>query len=140
MTLEIVISVISVAVGLVALVYAMMTNREKARLEKLIAAELRGLAASIDWVRTNSAWASSHFGSIQEQALSLDRSDQVNGILVHTQKGDHDTVAAERMMTNLFNQVLTLQEGIFGTRIVTYPKEFKRLTKYGGQQEDATDG
>ena len=52
--------------------------------------------------------------------MRLDRNQDVHEILKHAQYGAGDSVAAERMIRNLLNQVLTLQEGMFGTRIIDH--------------------
>lgn len=119
--MEIALSIIGVALGAAGLVYAVMTNREKARLEKLVQAELRGLAGNIEQIRVSPAWAHQHFQGIQECALKLERNQDVDQILRHAQSGVGDSVAAERMISNLLGQVLTLQEGMFGTRTITHP-------------------
>ena len=126
MIFELIFSIGGVVVGVACLVYAIMTNRQKKILEKLIAAELRGMAANIEWVRTNSNWADSHFNSIRDSALKIERSEELNKILTHAQSGARDAVAAERIVHTILNQILTLQEGMFGTRTITYPEDFTR--------------
>ena len=123
---ELIISFISVAVGVAGLVYAIMTNRQKSNLEKLISAELRGMAANIEFVQKNSNWADRHFHRINEIALKLERSEEANDIVTHAHTGARDAVAAERIVHTLLNQILTLQEGMFGTRIITDPGNFIR--------------
>ena len=121
-----VIAVIGTIASVVSVVYAIMTNREKARLEKLIQAELRGFAGNIDQICGSPGWANRHFEAIQEHALKLERNQDVHEILRNAQQGVGDSVAAERMIRNLLNQVLTLQEGMFGTRDRTHVDQVEK--------------
>lgn len=121
---ENILAVIGIAIsslfGIVSLVYAFLTNRDKVRLEKLIQAELRGLAGNIKKIGDNTYAADKHFRTVQVHALKLERIDEVNAILGATQFGARDALAADHMIRNLLNQILTLQEGMFGTRNIEY--------------------
>ena len=118
--METILGYLGVALGIAGIVYAYSTNREKARLENLVKAELRGLAGNIRSIRCNPGWADQHFSSIQERALKLERNEDVEQILKHTQQGARDATAAERLIGNLLTQVVTFQEGMFGTRIIDH--------------------
>jgi len=113
-------TILGFLVGLAGLFIAWMTNREKKRLEKLIHKELCGLAGNIKRIRENPDWADIHFGEIQARALKLERNEDVDGILQHTLLGARDATASVRMMDILLNQVLALQEDMFGTKSMTF--------------------
>ena len=119
--MELVLSIVGTALGAAGLVYAVMTNREKANLERLVRSELRGLAGNIWSIRKNPRWADRHFGRIHDIAAKLETNEQVTGILRAAQTGARDAVAAERMLGNLLNEVLCLQEGLFGTKEIEHP-------------------
>jgi len=108
--------IVSVTLGTASLVYACKTNQEKKKLEDYIQAELRGLAGNIDKIRVSPEWAEHHFGEIRNQALELEPTNEMKEIVRHAQDGAKDAAAASRMIRNLLNQVLTFQEGMFGTR------------------------
>jgi len=112
--------VVSVAFGFASLVYAWRTNKEKQRLEDLIRAQLRGLAGNIEHIRRNPEWCDHHFNHISNLALQLDHSDTVIKIIRHAHDGARDATAGARMTMNLLNEILTLQEGMFDTRLITY--------------------
>ncbi len=121
MDINLLLAVIGIVIGIASLVYAVMTNRDKARLEKLVQAELRGLAGNIDEIRANPKWAYEHFKTIQAYALKLEeRSDSVNRIHEAALYGTGDALATERLLGNLLNQVLTLQDGLFGTKVIEH--------------------
>ncbi len=139
MTVEMLLTIVGTVIGIAGLIYALMTTREKAKLEKLIKAELRGLAGNIDWIKTNAGWAGSHFRDIQKHCLNLDRNEHVNKILEHAHLGGDDSMSAERMMQNLFNNVLILQQGMFGTRIVIHHGEYEKYDPSKGQRNASAD-
>ena len=122
------LSVLSVCIGVVAIVYAVMVNREKAKLEKLVRSGLRGLAGNICKVRQSTTWANWHFIKIQELVLQCPETEERKGILKETQYGHGDAVASERMLTNLLNEVLITQDGLFNTKEIHHPEE-PELTK-----------
>ena len=122
------LSIISICIGFVGIIYALMVNREKAKLENLVQSGLRGLAGNICKIRQSTTWAFWHFGKIQELVLQLPESEKRNEILRETQLGHGDAAASERMLTNLLNEVLITQEGLFNTKEIHHPEE-KELMK-----------
>ena len=121
MTIQDIYTIVGSVIGVAGLIYAVMTNRAKARTERLIKEELRGLSGNIDKIRDSASWAGGHLLLIHKSALNLDRNDDVNEVLTHAQVGGRDAKAAERLLDNLLNQVLTLRVGMFGTKIIEHP-------------------
>ena len=115
------LSIASVALGVAGLVHAYLRNRAKASLEKLIKAELRGLAGNVENIRVNPGWADNHLGDIHTAAMALETSDLKERILIAAHKGARDATAAERMLGNLLNELLSLQQGLFETKAITHP-------------------
>ena len=136
--MEIILSIVSVALGAGGLVYAWMTNREKANLERLMRSQLRGLAGNVVNTRKNPGWADCHFRNIQDTALRLDRNDHLNHILEEAQTGARDATAAERMLQNLLNELLSLQDGLFGTKLIEHSNLKERASASG--KPDAGNG
>ncbi len=121
--MELLLSVMSVAIGLAGVGYAYMTNRAKTTLEKLIQAQLRGLAGNIKEIREQPRWANTHLETIYKLASKKEKTEEdLNEILQRAYWGRGDITAAERMLSNLLNEILTLQEGMFGTRTVKFPR------------------
>ena len=107
-------TLVSVGFGVVGLVYARMKSREKADLENLVQANLQRTAGNIDWIRESTSWGHGHLEAIHETALKLDRDEHVEEILRRANLGKADVLAAERMVWNLLNEVLSIQKGLFG--------------------------
>jgi hypothetical protein len=123
------LSILSIGIGIAGMVYAVMTNREKAKIENLIRSELRGLAGNICKIRQSSAWAFWHFNNIQALVLKLSESEEKKEILKLTQLGHGDAAASDRMLTNLLNEVLITQDGLFNTKEIHHPEEKELVNK-----------
>jgi len=121
-------SLLSICIGIAGIVYALMVNREKAKLENLVRSKLRGLAGNICKIRQSTTWGYWHFCKIQELVLNLSESEEKKAILKETQLGHGDIAASDRMLSNLLNEVLITQEGLFNTKEIHHPEE-KELTK-----------
>lgn len=120
------LEILGIGIGLGGLLFAYMVNREKEKLENLIRAELQGLAGNICKIMESSDKAWNHFDQIQNSVLQLiesDESDEKNKILKSLQLGHGDITAAHRMLSNLLNEVLATQLGLFGTKLITHPEE-----------------
>lgn len=115
------LDIFSAIITVGSLVYAVMTNREKRKLEKLVKSMLAGIAGNIRGIRENPAWADQQFRNIRERALELERNDDVKAILQHAHDGARDVTAAERMLGDLLGEVLWLQKGLFGTELIYHP-------------------
>ena len=133
------LSIASVALGVAGLVYGWLKDRAKATLETLIRSELRGLAGNVVNIAKNPGWADDHFKKIQAAALDLESSEVTRRILIEAQAGARDATAAERMLGNLENELLSLQEGLFETRLITHPK-VKASKHDGNEPDDGADG
>jgi hypothetical protein len=122
---SLVISIISTIITVGSLVYAIKTNREKKSLERLIHGKLKGIAGNIVASDKSATLADTHFRKCRDKALKLDESSLKNEILVHLHDGARDAESASRMLENLLNEVLSLQNGLFKTRDIVHPKYHK---------------
>jgi hypothetical protein len=123
------LSILSICIGVAGMVYAVMTNRERAKLENLVRSELRGLAGNICKIKQSSGWAYWHFNSIQALVLKLPESEEKKEILRLTQLGHGDAAASDRMLTNLLNEVLITQHGLFNTKETHHPEDKELVDK-----------
>jgi hypothetical protein len=125
MNIDSILAIIGLVVGtgisVGSLIYAVKTNREKAKLETLVQTELAYIAGNIQVIRANPQWADRHFQAIRDKVLELEAGEQVQEIIKQAHDGARDVTAAERMLGNLLNEVLALQKGLFGTEEVHHP-------------------
>jgi hypothetical protein len=138
--MQTVLSILGTALTLASLVYAIKTGREKVRLERLVKAKLAGLAGNINAIRPSAAWADRHLININRHALNLERGPDMSAILDSAQLGARDATAATRMLDNLLNEVLSLQDGLFGERLVTHPGAIEDVLTAAARTGDAVVG
>ena len=105
----------------VSLVYAIKTNWEKRKFEKLVQEKLAGIAGNV-WSSQKSADLSDrNFTRARDAAYELEESDKKQDVLKHIHNGARDAVAAKRMLSNLLGEVLSMQKGMFGTDTIAHP-------------------
>lgn len=121
--MENMVEFISIGIGLVGVLYAILTNRQKTKMENMVRIHLSGIAGNIKAIRKSTEWSWTHFDKIQNIALNLESSEVRETILKSAQLGTGDSAAADRMLENLLNNVMNIQEGMFGTTEVRYPEE-----------------
>ena len=119
--MEMLLSIISVALGVGGIAYAVITNLEKTKLEKMIKVSLSTTAGNIAKIRESAEWAWQHFQVIRKSVVQLPDSEEKTKIIESSQLGTGDSAAVERMLANLLNQVLATQEGLFGTTEIKHP-------------------
>ena len=113
------LAVAGVVVGLASLVFAIKTQQEKAKFERLVNCELAGIAGSILMIRDNPRLAHSNIDYILQRLEDLEGSPNVKEIVNHLAWAQGDSAATHRLLEVLLNNVLGLQEGLFGTRRVS---------------------
>lgn len=112
---------VSAGFGTGGIVYAVFTNREKKKLETFVKANLVSTAGNVEKIRESAQFAWRNFNYIRESATKLPDSEEKNNIIKCGALGTGDAAAADRMMGNLLNEVLSTQEGLFGTTEIKHP-------------------
>ena len=115
------VGVIGLIFGISSFIYALMALREKRSFEKLIHAQLKGMAGDVEKIRESAQWAWKNFDIIRQNASTLPSSNERKEILKRSQHGTGDAAATERMLSNLQNAILSLLEGYFGKREACHP-------------------
>ena len=116
-----IITVIGVIITTGSLVYAFKTNVEKKKLERLIHGKLKGIAGNIVASERSANLADIHFRKCRNLAIKLAQCNEKDQILIESHDGARDAEAASRMLENLLNEVLSLQDGLFETRDIVHP-------------------
>lgn len=75
------LTIISLLVGVLSLVYATITNREKAKLEKVIQARLLNISESVGDAKNNTKLAHGHIDEIRRFLNDLKHSKEMNPTL-----------------------------------------------------------
>ena len=126
---SLIISIIGTSITAGSFVYAIKTRREKKALERLIHGKLKGIAGNIVASEKSATLADNNFRRCRDEALKLVKSTLKNEILKHAHNGARDAESASRMLENLLNEVLSLQDGLFKTRDIVHPKYCKENGK-----------
>ncbi|SYZ72228.1 hypothetical protein TRIP_C20343 [Candidatus Zixiibacteriota bacterium] len=119
--MEIILAIMGVIIGLFSFLYALKTQREKRKFERLVKSNLAGLAGSIVMIRNNPALAHKNIDYILKHLDVIESTPELNRILNRLAWAQGDSAAAHRLLEVLLNDVLTLQEGLFGTRDIVRP-------------------
>jgi hypothetical protein len=120
---ELVVGILGLVVAVASLVYAKRVRHEKEEREKLVQVMLATIAGNIVHIRESPGWADRHFAHIRDQALQLQDSDQKAEIIRSAQDGSRDAVAAQRMLSDLLNVAIGLQQGLFDTESIRHPEK-----------------
>jgi hypothetical protein len=96
---------------------------KRRKLEQFTNSSLRGIAGNLAKIKQSTAWAFNNFRVAQSEAVKLTNSENKNELLIKIADGQGDAASADRMIVNLLNEILTLQEGQFGTREITHPEK-----------------
>lgn len=112
------LTIIGLALGVVSLIYAVVTNREKAKLERLFQVELEDVIASIDKVNKNTQLAYSHLDPIRRFLQKLAPSEELAAVLDHMAWLTGDVTAADRLIERMRNDVLALQSGLYDVKFI----------------------
>ena len=116
--MESALAITGLALGVLSLIYAVVTNREKAKLERLIEVRLQDVVASIDKVNKNTQLAYSHLDPVRRFLQKLAPSDELATVLDQMTWLHGDVTAADRLIERMRNDVTALQSGLYGTKSV----------------------
>lgn len=116
-----IVTFISMILGVASIGYAIKTNREKIRLERLVKGTTASIAGSIERIRRRSHLADSHCRNIVSECGNLPLEDHISNIVSHALGGARDSVATYDGLGHVLNHVFALQEGLFETRLVEHP-------------------
>ena len=135
-----ILTIISLLVGVLSLVYAMIANREKAKLEKVIKMRLLNISESVEDVENNAALAHKHIDATRQFLNNLERSKGLNTILDQIAWAEADITAAHRMSKRLKRDVDSLHEGLFSKEKIPRNKVAKSTKLIDApKDEDAED-
>lgn len=91
-------------------------------MERFTKGTLRGMAGNIAKIQQSTAWARTNLRDACNTASQLPESELKVALIKFISNGIGDATATDRLMINLFNDVLNMQQAQFDTRIVTHPE------------------
>lgn len=132
-------TIIGVLITTASLVYAIKTNLEKGKLERLIRESLAGVAGGIEQIKESPYWADCHFKELREKVAQMSPTEDTKDMLHHIMDGARDVCAATRALEILLGNVVTIQRGLFGKHEIRRPDQLYEITKKITEQEDGTE-
>ena len=96
------------------------------------------MAGNIAKIQQSSEWAATNLRDARNTAVLLPESDLKPPLIKFITNGVGDATALDRLIINLFNDVLNMQQAQFNTRIITHPEkqELKLCQKEKAQQSE----
>lgn len=120
--MEIILSIVGKLITTASFVYAIKTNKEKERFERLVQDKLAGIAGNVWYSLKSADQSDKNFTRARDATYELEESDKRQNVLKHIHNGARDAIAAKRMLSNLLGEVLSMQKGIFGTDRIAHPE------------------
>lgn len=118
-------------------VYAIKTRSEKRKFEILVRDKLAGIAGNVWYSQKSAGLSDKNFTRTRDAAYELEESDKKQNVLKHIHNGARDAVAAKRMLSNLLNEVLSMQKGMFGTDKIAHPEKSEEQMQPNDQSKNS---
>ncbi|MFO7656666.1 MAG: hypothetical protein R6W78_06330 [Bacteroidales bacterium] len=109
--------------SIIGVIIAIFQYVGKRNLSRFLRSTLRGIAGNVCMIQQSANWGENKFRELQKIAIQLPDSKIKNELILKISEGQGDSTAADRMITNLLNDLLTSQEGQFGTKIINHPRK-----------------
>lgn len=135
--MEILLSIVATLITTASLVYAIKTNREKKKFERLVRDKLAGIAGNVWYSQKSADLSDKNFTRARDAAYELEESDRKQNVLKHIHNGARDAVAAKRMLSNLLGEVLSMQKGMFGTDKIAHTEKSEKQILSNDQSENS---
>jgi hypothetical protein len=130
------LTIISFLVGVLSLIYAVITNREKAKLEKVVKMRLLNISESIRDVENNAALAHTHIDAIRRFLNDLKHTKGLKNILDRIAWAEADITTAHRMSKRLKCDVDSLQQGLFIEVNISSNEELKNIKNIDASKDE----
>lgn len=106
------------AIGLVSLAYAFKTNRDKARLERLVHARFQRIEEQVDNANRNAKLAYDHLDDIRRFVQELPTSSTRNSILDHIAWLHGDVTATDRLLKQVRTDFKSVRDSLADVKYV----------------------
>jgi len=121
-TLEI-IGLSGTAASIISIQIAIYQVRQNIKLKNITKSNFQCWAGNIRHIIQSAQWSYDKFVEIIDTVNLLNDSEQKSKITKLAAQGHGDSASAERMLKNHLNDLLSAQEGLFKTKIITHPEE-----------------
>lgn len=116
-------NIVAGAASILGLAFACYQYNEKTKLELFTKSVLQGIGGNICKIQQSTRWAFDNFRNIQKLAVNLPESELKSNLILLITDGQGDASASDRMLINLLNELLTVQEAQFRTREIKHTEK-----------------
>jgi ABC-type amino acid transport substrate-binding protein len=116
----------NIVVGFITIlssVFGLYQFNEKRKLKIFTVSVLQGSAGNLCKIQQSTEWAFKNFREIQKLAVELSDSEIKKDLIKKVSDGQGDAAAADRLVINLFEQFMTIQESQFGSKEIKHPEK-----------------
>jgi len=117
---ELALAVIGLVIGIISIIYAVKTNRDKAKLEKFTRLRYENFTATIEDAENNADSAYLHIEEVHRFLNGLKRSEELKAILDRAMWAQQDVAAAHRLLKRLKHDVVSLEKSMSGEEVTSH--------------------
>lgn len=118
--MELSLSIGGFVLTVASLIYAIITSREKAKLQKLVEVRLENMIESVKDIKDNTELAYRHTNEIRRFLNGVNQSDELKTMLDRATWAQGDITTAHRMLNRLKHDISSLQHTLFDTEIAQH--------------------
>lgn len=116
-------NIIAGLASILGFAFACYQYHEKNKLEIFTKSVIQGIGGNICKIQQSTRWAFENFRNTQKLIVQLPESELKDKLVVMVSDGQGDASASDRMLINLLNELLTVQEAQFGTRVISHTEK-----------------
>jgi ABC-type amino acid transport substrate-binding protein len=107
----------------ISFLFAIYQFKEKKKLRKFTISVLTGTAGNLCKVQQSTEWAFANYREAQKLAVELKDSEIKKELIKKLSDGQGDAASADRLVINLFQQFMTLQDAQFDMKDISHPEK-----------------
>ena len=119
--MELAFGILGTLITVLSFAYALKTQHDQHRLERLIRCKSAGIAGSIVLIRNNPALAHKNIDYVPKRFDMVEPAREQKAMVNRLAWAQGDSAAAHRLLELLLVDVVTLQQGLFGTKVAIGP-------------------
>lgn len=110
-------------ITIASLVFGFYQANEKRKLKRFTISVLQGTAGNLCKVQQSTEWAFNNFREVKKLAVELANNDIKKELIKKVSDGQADAAAADRLLIDLFEQFMTIQESRFDSKDISHPEK-----------------
>jgi hypothetical protein len=116
-------NIIAGIASILGFAFACYQYHEKNKLKLFTKSVIQGIGGNICKIQQSTRWAFQNFRNAQKLLVKLPDSELKQNLVLIVADGQGDASASDRMLINLLNELLTVQEAQFGSRDISHTEK-----------------